>query len=143
MHLLFNIFLYNRNLWGFLKFSLDDFVFFLSCCCCCYCFSVSNAKKYLKYRIICCILKVFLKCFGQFKEKHLRQTLFFNKGKSLFLRTPFEMCGESGLVGKGVVMRIRRFVVQTPSGAWPGWGTQPRYEAPGDLRVGYVKKTHW
>ena len=31
------------------------------------------------------------------------------------------------------------FPVQTPLGAWPDLGTQPRYEAPGDLRVKYVK----
>ena len=30
---------------------------------------------------------------------------------------------------------IGRFLVQSPLGARPGLGTQPRYEAPGDLRV--------
>ena len=43
--------------------------------------------------------------------------------------------GESGLVGSGVEMRIRRFLVQTPLGASLGLRTHPRYEAPGDLRV--------
>ena len=33
-----------------------------------------------------------------------------------------------------------RFPVQTPLGARPGLGTQLRYEAPGDLRVEYVKR---
>ena len=28
-----------------------------------------------------------------------------------------------------------KFPVQTPLGAWPGLGTQPRYEAPGHPRV--------
>ena len=35
-------------------------------------------------------------------------------------------------------IRIGRFPVQTPLGARPGLGTQPRYEAPGDLRVKLV-----
>ena len=34
-----------------------------------------------------------------------------------------------------VIVRIGRFPVQTPLGARPGLGTQPRYEVPGDLRV--------
>ena len=29
---------------------------------------------------------------------------------------------------------------RTPLGAWPGLGTQPRYEAPGDLQVKIVEK---
>ena len=29
-----------------------------------------------------------------------------------------------------IAIRIRRFPVQTPEGAWPGLGTQPCYEAP-------------
>ena len=49
--------------------------------------------------------------------------------------------GESGLVGEGVVVRIGRFPVQTPLGARPGFGTQPRYEAPGDPRVENVKRS--
>ena len=32
-----------------------------------------------------------------------------------------------------------RFPVQTPLGARPGLGTEPRYEVPGDLRVEIVK----
>ena len=36
--------------------------------------------------------------------------------------------------------KIGRFPVQTPLRAWPGLGTQPRYEAPGDLRVKNVKR---
>ena len=31
-------------------------------------------------------------------------------------------------------------MVQSPLGAWPGLGTQPRYKALGDLRVENVKK---
>ena len=38
---------------------------------------------------------------------------------------------KSGLAGQGAV--------QTPLGARPALGTQPRYEAPGDLRVEIVK----
>ena len=37
--------------------------------------------------------------------------------------------------------KIGRFLVQTPLGAWPGLGTQSRYEAPGDLRVKNVKRS--
>ena len=37
-------------------------------------------------------------------------------------------------------IRIGRFPIQTPLGAQPGLGTQPRYKAPGDLRVEYVQK---
>ena len=38
-----------------------------------------------------------------------------------------------------VVIRIGRFMVQNPFGAWPGLGTQPRYEACGDLQLKIVK----
>ena len=48
--------------------------------------------------------------------------------------------GESGLVGQGAVTRIRRFPVRTLLGARPGLGTQPRYEASGNLLVDYVKR---
>ena len=43
---------------------------------------------------------------------------------------------ESGLVGKGVVVRIRRFPVQTLLGARSGLGTHPRYEGLGDQIFG-------
>ena len=46
----------------------------------------------------------------------------------------------SGLVGQGVVIRIGRLPVQTPLGARPGLGTQPRHKAPGDLQVKMDKK---
>ena len=46
---------------------------------------------------------------------------------------------ESRLVGYGVVIRIGRFPVQTPLGAQPGLGTQPRYKAARDLLVEIVK----
>ena len=36
-------------------------------------------------------------------------------------------------------MRIGRFPNQIPLGARPGLGTQPRYEATGDLRVEKVE----
>ena len=45
------------------------------------------------------------------------------------------MKNQSGLVGEGVVVRMGRFPVQTPLGAQLGLGTQPCYEAPGDLEV--------
>ena len=38
-------------------------------------------------------------------------------------------------MGEGVVIRIGRFLVQTPLGARPDLGTQPHYEAPVDLWV--------
>ena len=41
----------------------------------------------------------------------------------------------SGLVCYGVTFRIGRFPVQIPLSPPPGFGTQPQYEAPGDLRV--------
>ena len=41
--------------------------------------------------------------------------------------------------GEDVAIRIVTFLVQTPLGSRPGLGTQPRYKAPGDLRVEYVK----
>ena len=43
---------------------------------------------------------------------------------------------------EGVVIRIRKVPVQTPLGTPPGLGTQPRYEAPGDLQV-ENEKTKW
>ena len=43
--------------------------------------------------------------------------------------------GESDLVSLGGGIRIGRFLVQTPLDARPGLGTQPCYEAPGDLPV--------
>ena len=33
------------------------------------------------------------------------------------------------------------FPIQTPPAARPGLGTQPRYEAPGDLRVKNAKRS--
>ena len=42
----------------------------------------------------------------------------------------------SGIVGKGVVIRIGRFLVQTPLGTWSGLWTQPYWEAPSDLPGG-------
>ena len=59
----------------------------------------------------------------------------------IFVLISVEYFRESGLVGSGVVVRIGRFLVQTPLGARPGIGTQPRYEAPGDLRVENVKRS--
>ena len=38
------------------------------------------------------------------------------------------------------MIRIGRFPFRTLLGTRPGLGTQPRYEAPGDLRVEYVKR---
>ena len=47
--------------------------------------------------------------------------------------------GESGLLDKGIAIRIGSFLVQTPQGAWLGLGTQPCYEAPGDLQLEIVE----
>ena len=61
---------------------------------------------------------------------------FFQKGfifRIHFLYDSF--LGESDLVGKGIGIRIVRFLVQTPPGAQPHLGTQPCYEAPGALWV--------
>ena len=43
------------------------------------------------------------------------------------------------------MIRIGRFPVQTPLGAWPGLETQPRYEARGDLQLKILKRSdqHW
>ena len=40
---------------------------------------------------------------------------------------------EDDLVGSDVAIRIGRFPFQTPLGAWPGFGMQPHFEAPGNL----------
>ena len=42
-------------------------------------------------------------------------------------------------MGYSVTIRIGRFPVQTPLGARLGLGTQPCYEAPGDLWVEIVE----
>ena len=42
--------------------------------------------------------------------------------------------GESGLVGGGVTFWIGRIPAQTPLGNQLSFGTQPCYEAPGELR---------
>ena len=41
--------------------------------------------------------------------------------------------------GLSVVIRIGRFLVQTPLGTRPGLGTQPRYKIPCDIRIENVK----
>ena len=41
---------------------------------------------------------------------------------------------------QGISVRIGRFPVQTPVDAQLGLGTQPCYEAPGDLQVEIVSK---
>ena len=61
-------------------------------------------------------------------------TKFLQKGftfRIYFLYDSF--FGESDLVGKGVAIRIVRFLVRTPSGAQQHLGTQPWHEAPGNL----------
>ena len=42
-------------------------------------------------------------------------------------------------MGQGIVIRIGRFPVQIPLGAWPGLGPQPPYKTPGDLWVEIVE----
>ena len=41
--------------------------------------------------------------------------------------------------GLSVAIKIGRLPVQTPPGARPGLGNQPRYEAPSDLWLEIVK----
>ena len=41
---------------------------------------------------------------------------------------------------QGISIRIGRFPDQTLLDAWLGLGTQPHYEAPGDLQVEIVRK---
>ena len=43
-------------------------------------------------------------------------------------------------MGSGVTVRNGRFPVQTPLPARPGFGTQPCYESPADLRVEISQK---
>ena len=38
-------------------------------------------------------------------------------------------------MGYGVRFRIEETAVQTPLGSWLGLGTQPHFEAPGDLWI--------
>ena len=47
--------------------------------------------------------------------------------------------GESGLVGSVIIIGIGKFPVETPIGARPNLGTQPRYQTLGDLWVEIVK----
>ena len=67
-------------------------------------------------------------------------TKFLQKGFTF--RIHFNFWGESGIVGKGVAIRIVRLLVQTPPGARPYLGTQPSYEASGDLQV-KIEKNEW
>ena len=41
----------------------------------------------------------------------------------------------SGLVDQGITFGIGWFAFQIPQGSRLGFATQPRYEAPGDLRI--------
>ena len=47
---------------------------------------------------------------------------------------------ENGLVCKDIVNESEGFPVQIPPGAWLGLGTQPCYNAPGDLWVENIQK---
>ena len=49
------------------------------------------------------------------------------------------LLGESDLMGEGFAIRIGRFLVQNPLGVRLGLGTQPCYEALGDLWVKHVQ----
>ena len=62
--------------------------------------------------------------------KHLKYMISYWSRDSL---------GGSDLVGQGVTIRIRKFLVQTPQGTRPGLGTQHHYKAPDDLGVEIVK----
>ena len=48
--------------------------------------------------------------------------------------------GESDLVGLGIVIRIKTFLVQIRLEAWLASRTQHRYEAPDDLHAKNVKR---
>ena len=52
--------------------------------------------------------------------------------------------GASGVESESIAIRfgrfsVRWFPVETLLATWPGLETQPRYDAPGDLRVEIVK----
>lgn len=44
-------------------------------------------------------------------------------------------------MGYGITIRIRRFLIQTPLGAWSDLGTQPCYKAASDIWVEVIKMT--
>ena len=51
--------------------------------------------------------------------------------------------GNISLMAWGVVIRIRRFLVQNPLGAQFGLGTQPRYETPGEVYYQLLILGYW
>ena len=74
------------------------------------------------------------------QEGNPHVTRFYEvKTSGELLVTNLSLCFEDILNTKA--KKIGRFPVQTPLGAWPGLGTQTRYEAPGDLRVKNVKRS--
>ena len=51
---------------------------------------------------------------------------YYGKG----IQVKQHIIGESGLVGKGITLRIRGISFQTSLAAWLEFGTQPHYKAP-------------
>ena len=49
---------------------------------------------------------------------------------------------DSGLVGQGITIRIKSFLVQTPLGSWLGLETQSCWKTSSDFQVKIVK-TQW
>ena len=65
----------------------------------------------------------------------LTQCGFMAFNVKLYLFSCFLKFCKTIVRSKKTVVRIGRLPVQTPLGARPGLGTQPRYEAPRDPRV--------
>ena len=103
-------------------------------------FSVAKKRPYIYYHTLGSL--IFFICSTAINKESLKfhtSSMLFN---FFFLSGFLFLLGESGLVGDDVVIRIERFLVQTPLGARPALGTQPLYEAPGDSRFEIVK-TQW
>ena len=74
------------------------------------------------------------------QEVNSHVTRFYQvKTSGELLVTTLNICFKNIINTK--IKKIGKFLVQTPLGAWPGLGTQLRYEAPGDLRVKNVKRS--
>lgn len=78
-------------------------------------------------------------------QRHAIIRLIGIKDWDKLYKKPFSLLnfGKGGLVVQGVIFRIRGIPVQTTLGVWPGFRTQPCYEAP-DIHIlqGELSKTH-